>query len=240
MSSHLVFYTLVFNYVMIKNNIIIPEQTTDGSITLYLPELDEHYHSTKGAMTEALHVYIDLAFRHFLSQQNQAHTMPIRVFEVGFGTGLNALLTLKNAKEENVNVHYSSVELYPLQTELLDALNYGDPQSLQLLHQAPWNAPHAITPNFELHKLQADLLTMNIPCADVVYFDAFAPEKQPELWTPAVFQKIYEAMSPGGVLTTYCAKGAVRRALQQVGFFVERMPGPANGKREVLRAIKMI
>jgi tRNA U34 5-methylaminomethyl-2-thiouridine-forming methyltransferase MnmC len=225
---------------MIKNNIILPEQTTDGSTTLYLPEIDEHYHSVKGAFTEAMHVYIDLAFRHALSKKQLPEGQPLRLFEVGFGTGLNALLTLKAAHEANVKVHYTAIELYPLPEDLVEKLNYGDSDLFEKLHHASWNASQALTSNFELNKLHADLLKAKIPPADVVYFDAFAPEKQPELWTIDIFQKIYDALSPRGVLTTYCAKGAVRRALQQVGFFVERMPGPVNGKREVLRATKMI
>ena len=223
-------------YAMNQKFTIQSECTTDGSQTLYIPELDEHYHSVKGAVTESLHVYVGLGLRHMMEQANRHD--PIRVFEVGFGTGLNALLTLETAIKEQVNVSYSSSELYPLAWEDAQTLAYGDPEMFKRLHAQPWNEVVELHPRFTLHKMQGDVLAMQIPEADVVYFDAFAPEKQPELWTKEFFQRIYEAMSEGGVLTTYCAKGVVRRMLQEVGFNVERLQGPAGGKREVLRATK--
>ncbi len=215
---------------------IIPELTTDGSHTLYIPELDEHYHSVKGAVTESLHVYVGLGLCHALAQRQSGGQL--RVFEVGFGTGLNALLTLEATKQEGVHVDYTSVELYPLDWQQAQMLDYVNPALFKHIHELPWNEAVAVDECFTLHKVLGNILTVEIPQADVVYFDAFAPEKQPELWSPTLFRRIYEAMSPGGVLTTYCAKGVVRRMLQEVGFSVERLEGPPGGKREVLRATK--
>ena len=215
---------------------IIPELTTDGSHTLYIPELDEHYHSVKGAVTESLHVYVGLGLRHAFAERKGVNTL--RVFEVGFGTGLNALLTLEVAQQEEVQIHYTSVELYPLDWQQAQTLGYLNPTQFKLLHELPWNNSIAVNDYFTLHKVMGNILTVDIPEVDVVYFDAFAPEKQPELWSPELFRRIYEALSPGGVLTTYCAKGVVRRMLQDVGFSVERLDGPPGGKREVLRATK--
>ena len=212
------------------------ERTTDGSQTLYIPELDEHYHSVKGAVTESLHVYVGLGLRHMMEQANRHD--PIRVFEVGFGTGLNALLTLEMAIKEEVNVSYSSSELYPLAWEDAQTLAYGAPEMFKRLHAQPWNEVVELHPRFTLHKMQGDVLAMQIPEADVVYFDAFAPEKQPEMWSAEIFARIYRGMHLSGVLTTYCAKGAIRRLLQATGFTVERLAGPVGGKREILRAVK--
>lgn len=217
----------------------IVEQTADGSATLYLAELDEHYHSVKGALTEAQHVYIHCALHHRMHAEAAAN--PLRVLEVGFGTGLNAALTAMQATPQHP-LHYFGIEKYPLAPSLITHLGYEQhiPASLlQQLHQAPWDTPVALSPHFCLQKLQADVLCHNLPDElDVVYFDAFAPEKQPEMWSEAMFRKLYSAMRCHGVLTTYCAKGSIRRLLQMVGFQVERLAGPPGGKREILRATK--
>lgn len=217
----------------------IIEKTEDGSATLYVPELNEHYHSVKGARTESQHIFIDMGLK--------ASAAPCpHVLEIGFGTGLNALLTLEAAEGERRHVHYTAIELYPLTWEEVDALKYSGHPLFRALHQAPWEADVEITPHFTLRKVRTDvgtisadrLLSINRSPFDVVYFDAFAPEKQPELWKEEVFRGIHAAMSAGGILTTYCAKGVVRRMLQAIGFRVERMPGPPGGKREILRGRK--
>lgn len=216
---------------------IITETTADGSTTLYIKRLDEHYHSVKGALTESQHIYRDCAFMH------RATGEPIRLLEIGFGTGLNAAVTAMAAGEANP-VHYITLEKYPLEAQLIETLGYSDIVDADILgaiHDAPWNLPTAITPYFTLEKREADYLTDELPCSiDVVYFDAFAPEKQPEMWSQEAFERLFRVLNEGAVLTTYCAKGNIRRLLAQLGMVVERLPGPVGGKREILRASKPI
>lgn len=215
----------------------IIEQTEDGSATLYVPELNEHYHSVKGARTESQHIFIDMGLK--------ASAAPCpHILEAGFGTGLNALLTLQETERTGRPVRYTGIELYPLAWTEVEALHYSDDPRLRLLHEAPWEEEVCLTPTFRLLKLRRDLTSWQadderppLRC-DVVYFDAFAPEKQPALWTPAVFRNLYRCLTSGGILTTYCAKGAVRRLMQDIGFRMERLPGPPGGKREILRATK--
>lgn len=213
------------------------QHTNDGSATLFVPELDEHYHSVKGAYTESLHIYRDCAY---LFAAEHSATRPLRLLEVGFGTGLNAAVTAMAATEE-CPVHYITLEKFPVEPQLVKDLDYDtlvDASIFATIHTAPWEQPTVITPHFTLEKRCCDLLTALLPNdIDIVYFDAFAPEKQPEMWSAEVFARIHQAMRPGGVLTTYCAKGAIRRLLQSTGFTVERLAGPIGGKREILRAV---
>lgn len=216
------------------------ETTADGSPTLYRQDLDEHYHSVKGALAESRHVYVDSGWK--LAAASSGGN-PVRVFEVGFGTGLNAALTAEAALEARVPTEYYSVELYPLSpaTSTLYAETLSEPlrDTFQSANSAPWQQSSRINPYFSLIKLEDSLLTMELPTQlDVIYFDAFAPEKQPEMWQESVFRKIYHAMNPGAILTTYCAKGAIRRLLATIGFKTERLPGPPAGKREILRATR--
>lgn len=210
-------------------------QTADGSATLYVPMLDEHYHSVKGAGTESQHIFIEMGMRHALTAEREGN-VALRIFEVGFGTGLNALLALEEAERTGVSVDYTAVELYPLTWDEVAPLGYSDHPLFRCLHEAAWEEWVQLTPYFRLKKLQADLLALALPEADVVFYDAFSPEKQPELWSEALFVRLHEALPQGAVLTTYCAKGEVRRRLQRAGFLVERLPGPPGGKREILRA----
>ena len=218
------------------------EQTADGSATLFIPEMDEHYHSVKGARTESQHIFVDMGLKALERKE-------VRILEVGFGTGLNALLTLQTAAELKIKVDYIGVELYPLAWETVNELNYSNSQQFKLLHTIPWQHPTIINDLFTLTKLEDDINklfvereiekteNLNKPF-DLIYFDAFAPEKQPEMWSQQLFDMLYEAMNNGGILTTYCAKGVVRRMLQASGFIVERLAGPPGGKREILRATK--
>lgn len=214
------------------------ERTADGSQTLFVPELNEHYHSVKGALTESRHIFIDMGLKH------SAASSP-KILEIGFGTGLNAFLSLLEAERDKRPIHLTTIENRPLDENVIRSLTYPEQISPEhqadyyTLHRAPWNADVRITPCFTLHKILGDF-TRHMPEKnfDVVYFDAFAPEKQPEMWTPTLFSSLYRQMSPGGILTTYCAKGSVRRMLQSAGFTVERLPGPPGGKREMLRAVK--
>lgn len=211
----------------------IIERTEDGSATLFVPELDEHYHSVKGARTESQHIFIDMGLK--ASAAPQPH-----VLEIGFGTGLNALLTLEAAEQDARPVHYIGIELYPLAWEEVNALGYSNNPLFEQLHTAPWEEDVKISPHFTLRKIKGDANTVinSSFSPSVVYFDAFAPEKQPEMWNKQLFRSLYVYMNTGGILTTYCAKGVIRRMLQAVGFRVERLPGPPGGKREILRATK--
>lgn len=213
------------------------ERTADGSATLFVPELNEHYHSVKGAQTESQHIFVDLGL-------NASVAVRPRVLEIGFGTGLNALLTLEAAETSHRKTHYTAIELYPLPWETIKQLGYSDSPFFEALHAAPWEEDSVISPCFALRKLQMDFTDMKEaplgyePPYDLIYFDAFAPEKQPEMWSQELFNQLYVSMNKGGILTTYCAKGIVRRMLQTAGFTVERLPGPPGGKREVLRGRK--
>ncbi len=215
------------------------ETTADGSTTLYRSDLNERYHSVKGALTESEHVYLNLGWSHQLKGDST-----LRVFEVGFGTGLNAALTAEAARKNQQPTEYFSVELFPLPVDVTTKLHYLDDDdfsdAFRAVNSAAWNEQSDINPFFKIHKIEGDLLTLDLPGGiDVVYFDAFAPEKQPELWEEKIFQRIFDAMNPGGVLVTYCAKGCIRRMLNEIGFKTERLPGPPGGKREVLRANKI-
>lgn len=216
------------------------EPTADGSNTLFVPELDEHYHSVKGALTESQHIFIQMGLNH--SQAKSPH-----VLEIGFGTGLNAFLTLLEAEKQQRKVSFTSIERYPLKEDIVRKLGYPEiiapekSEKFYALHTAPWNQFVEISPCFTLHKIEGDFTHFDFQSHyDVVYFDAFAPEKQPEMWSQPLFDRLYRQMNPGGILTTYCAKGVVRRMLQAAGFTVERLPGPPGGKREILRANKEI
>lgn len=215
-------------------------QTADGSHTLYLKELDEQYHSVNGAITESDYVYIQKGYLFHTSQS------PV-ILEIGFGTGLNALLTALSAEKQNRKTIFYSIDKYPLDNEILNKLNYGKLLSIeaekvfQKIHNCNWGKMEQITSCFQLCKLKLDLTKdeLNRPeGCHVVYFDAFGPDKQSEMWTPAIFGKIFDQTLSGGIFVTYSAKGVVRRQLSATGFKMERLPGPP-GKNEMLRGIKV-
>lgn len=213
------------------------EPTADGSGTLYVPELDEHYHSVKGALTESKHIFIDMGLAVTASGSPS-------VLEVGFGTGLNALLAWQWADKMQRPVHYTTLERYPLSWNEVAQLKYEHAAELEQIHTTPWEVDVPLSPYFTLKKVECDatdyLQQQQSDLFDVVFFDAFAPEKQPELWSETIFQSLYQTMRPGGLLTTYCAKGCIRRLLQSIGFVMERLPGPPGGKREMLRGGKCV
>lgn len=212
--------------------------TLDGSPTLYRADIDEHYHSTKGALAESRHVFIDCGLLHRL---NQPHNDFLSIVEVGLGTGLNAALTAIEAQRRRQHVDYFAFEPFPPSEELIAAIHYDamiDDIMLRI-NRAPWEATVQINDFMRFTKTRSPFPHTNMPSADVVYFDAFSPERQSDMWTAEGFCKIHEVMNPGGVLTTYCAKGAVRRTLQSVGLTTERLQGPLGGKREILRATKL-
>ncbi|ASB47851.1 tRNA (5-methylaminomethyl-2-thiouridine)(34)-methyltransferase MnmD [Alkalitalea saponilacus] len=210
--------------------------TSDGSSTLYRPDLNEHYHSINGAITESMHVYIGAGL-------NNCHSNPVHILEMGFGTGLNALLTIVNQTSQTIVYH--AVEKHPVDDKITESVNYPDLLNSSMakplfrqLHSAPWNICTSISDAFIIKKTEEDIHSFESDVLyNLVYFDAFAPDIQPELWTKDLFSKIWKMMDTKGILTTYCAKGVVRRNMQSAGFEVERLAGPP-GKREMLRATK--
>ncbi len=214
--------------------------TSDGSHTLFVPELNEHYHSTNGAIQESKHVFIEAAF-------NNCSKSNINILEVGFGTGLNAFMTFLESENMSKAINYTTLELYPISYNNIEKLNYaqlldiGKLDIFRKLHTAQWEVPEQITNNFSILKKNIDFSNpdnfITSDTFDIVYFDVFGPEKQPEMWSPDIFRKIYSLMNSKGIITTYSAKGSIRRMMQSIGLEVERIPGPP-GKREMLRAIK--
>ncbi|WP_455109884.1 MnmC family methyltransferase [Porphyromonas sp.] len=264
------------------------QETEDGSLTLYTPRFGEHYHSTHGAVQESAHIYLGLGLRQRLEQWTGREAAALRCFEVGFGTGLNALLSWMEAERSHRLIHYYSIERYPIPAELYRQLHYelstalplstaggtepsweeasapAEPaaspaaqgtkevdastnsaplgcledshSALMQLHEAAWDEDVPLSRYFVLHKISGDLNALPFPAElDLIYYDAFSPESQPELWREELFAQLRHCCRPGAILTTYCAKGEVRRRLERSGFSVERLPGPP-GKREVLRA----
>lgn len=217
-------------------------KTGDGSHTIYLPEWNEHYHSKHGAVQEAVHVFIKNGLQYFVKTNSPEE---VSVLEVGFGTGLNALLSLFEAELTKVPVHYTGVEAYPVSAEELSTLDYANVVSgentsevFQRLHEIPWEEKRQISTFFSLQKEKKFFSEISAENTyNLIYFDAFGPRVQPELWSEEVFKNMYRALKRNGVLVTYSAKGDVRRAMQVAGFEVERLPGPP-GKREMLRAMK--
>ena len=230
--------------------------TADGSKTIQIEEWNEQYHSVHGAIQEANHVYIKhgllFCFDGDTTLKESFHTtdispMPssISILEIGFGTGLNAFLTLLLAEEHQRQIHYVGVEAFPISSDEMEALNYTEQLQVseknvffRKMHEAAWEEEVRITPCFNLKKEQKlfkDITDKNQ--FDLIYFDAFGARVQPELWTESIFKIMFDALKVNGVLVTYAAKGSVRRAMQTVGFLVEKLPGPP-GKREMLRARK--
>ena len=218
-------------------------QTKDGSNTLYVPELNEHYHSVHGALQESQHVFIKHGLEYVLSTKKD-----IKILEVGFGTGLNAILTYPFALAKKAFIQYDTLEKFPLQPDVVHLLQFDkiilNPELHDVflkMHNAAWNEPLDLIPYFTMQKMHETLEEFVAPQSyyDLVYFDAFAPEKQPELWSEEMFVKLYNATRPGGVLVTYCAKGSFKRSLKAAGFEVEALPGPP-GKREMTRGIKPV
>jgi len=216
-------------------------ETADGSKTIFITEMNEQYHSVNGAITESEYVFVN---KGFVFQQKKA---PV-IFEVGFGTGLNVLLTAINAEKNNRPTTYYTIEKYPLANEIIKILAYGNIISneainiYEKIHSCEWETTVQISQYFCIHKINADMIDFSVnslPMFDIIYFDAFGPDKQPEIWTPEIFQKIYINCLPEAVFVTYSAKGEIRRQLANVGFEIERLSGPP-GKKHILRGIKKI
>lgn len=214
--------------------------TKDGSKTIYFPDIDENYHSKHGALQESKHVFLKHGLNHFLGKEQ------IKVFEVGFGTGLNALLTINFALENQKKIIYHTIEAYPITLREVDELNYksffDNPLIADLsttIHTLEWDKEVELLEGFQFQKIHEKLQNHLLPenYYDCIFFDAFAPRVQDELWTEAVFQKMFDCLITDGLLVTYCAKGQVKRNLKQVGFVVESVEGPP-GKREMTLAWK--
>lgn len=211
--------------------------TADGSHTVYVPEMNEHYHSIHGAVQESLFIFINNGFDVCLAD-------PVNILEIGFGTGLNAFLTAVKCLDDKRRVNYTSVEKYPLPVNITDSLNYytftgkNTKKMFRRIHSSPWNSDVNICNNFILKKIESDV-TQFLPegIYDLIYFDAFGPDKQPEMWSIEVFKKIASLTRENGIFVTYSAKGQVKRNLRECGFEVSLLPGPP-GKRQIIRADK--
>ena len=217
--------------------------TKDGSTSLFLPALNETYHSRFGAIQEAEHVFIKNGLETYVNKYNANQ---INVLEIGFGTGLNALMTICAAESLTISVNYVAIEAFPVPSELLKQLNY--PSLLEMnnqlenftkLHAVSWEQKHKISSSFELTKYQMLFQDIDFQNTfDVIYFDAFGFDVQPELWTETLFEKMFKALKSNGILVTYACRTVIKKNMLAVGFEVEKLPG-APGKREMLRAFKI-
>ncbi|HET8858553.1 tRNA (5-methylaminomethyl-2-thiouridine)(34)-methyltransferase MnmD [Marivirga sp.] len=216
--------------------------TEDGSHSLYHEGLKETYHSFHGALQESVHVFIEKGLRFWRTKSGLPKQ--VNIFEVGFGTGLNALLAAQFAMENEVKINFTTLEPFPLDMEIIDQLNYAqligqeDLKSVfEQIHTSEWNEIVEINSYFSIHKIQNKLEDFQSEDRfDVLFFDAFAPNKQAELWTSDLLQKCFSLLREGGVFTTYSAKGQLKRDLKSVGFEVETLPGPP-GKKEMVRGV---
>lgn len=220
---------------LVKREII---KTSDGSTTIHLPDWDESYHSKHGAIQEALHVFIKNGFSLFEGK-------PVSILEIGFGTGLNAFITLLEAHKSQQQVNYVGVEAYPISAGEIASMNYaaeleaGHKSGMFAeMHQAAWETENKLSDYFSLTKRKQFFDDIDDKQQfDLIYFDAFGYRVQPELWRLEIFQKMYEALKPGGILVTYAARGVIKRNMADAGFSVEKLAGPP-GKREMFRARK--
>ena len=218
--------------------------TQDGSNSLYIPELEEHYHSLHGALQESNHVFINAGLNYLLHQQKNKC---IKILEVGFGTGLNCFLTYLESINRKIMIEYHGIEAFPVNTGILDSLNYQNiipsniaNTSFKDLHDFTWNIVNQVDKDFKLLKKQIKIQDVILDSDyHLIYFDAFGPKVQSEMWTETIFNKLYQSLKHDGILVTYCAKGEIKRILKRVGFSVESIPGPP-GKREMTRAVKII
>jgi tRNA U34 5-methylaminomethyl-2-thiouridine-forming methyltransferase MnmC len=214
--------------------------TKDGSHSLLHKELNETYHSVHGAIQESKYVFIEKGLQHWLDLNDHRNAS---ILEIGFGTGLNALLTLLEATSRQNKISYATIEAHPLAKEVWSKLNYastlGGADHFEALHALSWDAEHEVLPTFLFKKYYTSLQSVNLlpESFDIIYFDAFAPAKQPDMWTFEMLEKVEKAMKSNGVFVTYCAKGQLKRDLRSLGFEVETLPGPP-GKKEMTRALK--
>lgn len=216
----------------------------DGSHTLFNEKLNEHYHSIHGAIQESKHVFIEAGLKQLMREF--LHENPLKVLEIGLGTGLNAFLTFLEAEEQKIPVKYDAIEAYPLNAEIAGNLNYTEllnatnhKHVFEKIHACEANRVEVLSSFFTFYKIinTLDNCVFDKEAYDLIYFDAFGPSVQPEMWTEQVFLRLYDSLQANGYLVTYCAKGEVKRTLKKVGFTVESLQGPP-GKREMVRAQK--
>lgn len=223
--------------------------TADGSHSLFIEELDEHYHSVHGAIQESNHVFIGAGLNKIITGNlglKSGKATAINILEIGLGTGLNAFLTFMESAKLLVNIEYTAIEAYPVNIDLVRQLNYVEQLDsmaytdvFNLIHSSEWEKPLALSKHFTLFKINKKLEeTIFKTKFDLIYFDAFGPRVQPEMWGEEIFTKLFHVIAPGGCLVSYCAKGEVKRILKRVGFSVETLQGPP-GKREMIRASKV-
>lgn len=220
-------------------------ETRDGSSSLFLPEMNETYHSTHGALTEAKYVFLDKGLEFIIDQNPSIST--IRILEIGFGTGLNAWLTAIEAQKLGIKIEFTSLEKFPLDKATISQLNYQngcskeDSNLFHAVHACTWGNLQKINSKFDLQKIEVDIFDFepSNETFDLVYFDAFAPSKQPELWKPEVLAKMYKCLAFGGVFVTYCAQGQFKRDLKAAHFETQELPGPP-GKKEMTRGVKVL
>ncbi|MDP3436692.1 MAG: tRNA (5-methylaminomethyl-2-thiouridine)(34)-methyltransferase MnmD [Bacteroidales bacterium] len=234
-----------------KREIVI---TADGSSTIRLCEEDECYHSVNGALAESLHIFINNGLKRFLAEReliNGSKPECINILEVGLGTGLNCVLTaIESLKYNNLHFNYITLEKYPVTADELKSLNYENflgrdyNLALEKIHSTPWGIEEDILPNFTLTKIMCDIkelegdsLKERISNIDVVFFDAFSPNIQPELWSREIFEGLFSMMSGGAILITYSSRGSVKSSLREAGFTVKRLKGP-SGKRHITLATR--
>ncbi|QSE97896.1 tRNA (5-methylaminomethyl-2-thiouridine)(34)-methyltransferase MnmD [Fulvivirga lutea] len=218
--------------------------TEDGSHSLYNKELNETYHSFHGALQESRHVFIENGLRFWHSENSQVKK--VKIFELGFGTGLNALLSLEYGIKNNIEIEFMSIEAYPLDKEQYEILNYSNlvadgslTDFFNDMHEIPWNSQVPIHEKFLLEKIhdKIELIDLRNQKFDIVFYDAFAPSKQPQLWEIPQIEKVVNSLKKGGVFVTYCAQGQLKRNLKSLGLEVNTLPGPP-GKKEMVMAIK--
>lgn len=213
-------------------------KTTDGSTTIRIKDWDECYHSKHGAIQEAYHVFIKNGLSLFKYQT-------VNILEIGFGTGLNAFITYLESKKHKLNINYVGVEAFPISVNEIQSMNYieqldvlSQKSVFDNFHELEWENQHTISENFTLLKRKQFFEDISdIDCYDLIYFDAFGFRVQPELWSTAIFKKMYDSLKSNGVLVTYAARGVIKRSMLEVGFTVEKLEGPP-GKREMMRAYK--
>jgi len=219
--------------------------TGDGSHSLFLPDQNEHYHSYHGAINESRHVFINAGLDYYFKQKNVSE---INILEVGMGTGLNVFLSFLYAIENpSLIINYTATEPFPIEPKFVKQLNYTSKlgadkyvSEFNSIHESLFDLIIKFNPGFSLIKRKSRVEEVLVNSQiDIIYFDAFAPRVQPELWSKDVFEKLYACLKPGGILVTYCAKGEVKRTMKSVGFTVESLAGPP-GKREMVRAVKSV